>query len=153
MIRPVVLSAKTMFKKILFTFILLFPLHGWADLTREEAKAALLKVVGNLGQDREVSIYLTATTLPAGSSIEPFINEGDPQILPAVTWFGWIDDNPNALFSHRTRFVYINASDGAVTVVNHEWWPELNGESIFSEVQITATPGLVIVCPRRERQP
>lgn len=124
-----------------------------ADLTREEAKVIMMSVAGKGAIDREIAVYLTMNPLAAGAEVEPFLNEGDPVKLTAATWFGWIDDEPSAFFSHRVRFVYIRASDGEVTVVNHEWWPEVDGDPPFAEQEIKAKPDLVLLSSRHEVDP
>lgn len=124
-----------------------------AEVTREQAKELLLAAAGGAAIDREMAVYLTSEPLEAGASIEPFINEGDPVVLTEATWFGWIDDNPSAFFSHRTRFVFIRVSDGAVTVVNQEWWPEVDEEPPFAEDETDADPSLIVQSTRHEVEP
>lgn len=58
-----------------------------------------------------------------------------PQTLTSTTWFFWVDDAPLARFSHPTRFVFVDAVTGAVTVTAQEWWPYINGQEVQQWVE------------------
>jgi hypothetical protein len=47
------------------------------------------------------------------------------------SWFFWIDDRPGAQFSHPSRFVLVERDTGVISVTNHEWWPVLNGATLW----------------------
>ena len=62
----------------------------------------------------------------------------------APSWFGYIDDDATALFAHETRYVVIDVVSGAVTVVPQEWWPTLDGRSVFVDDDDRADRELVV---------
>gem|GEM_PF-1303206 len=56
-----------------------------------------------------------------------------PYTIECPVWFFWIDLEPYARYSHPTRFVLIDASDGSHVVHDEGWWPVLNGESLWTD--------------------
>ncbi len=53
--------------------------------------------------------------------------------LKESTWFFWIDDAPYAKYAHPTRFFFYGVETRKYNVCEEEWWPVLNGESLWTE--------------------
>jgi hypothetical protein len=82
--------------------------------------------------------------LPPGTHIVPYLPEPMPNadvtapvltggvVLSRNVWFFWVDDLPRAEHAHPTRFVFIDAQTGRVTVTDEEWWPVVNGSSLWA---------------------
>ncbi|MFH1486587.1 MAG: hypothetical protein ABIH46_10995, partial [Chloroflexota bacterium] len=50
-------------------------------------------------------------------------------------WFVWIDDAPGAFFSHPTRYVFVDRSNGSVRVLPVNEAPLLNGEPMWESAE------------------
>lgn len=120
-----------------------------ADITREQAIEIVNGVVSPATLDHEARAFLTLTPLNIGDRIEPFDEADRGTTLTAATWFAWIDDDPEAFFAHKVRFVFIDAVTGDTKVEVHEWWPEVNGEPPFSRDVVAANPELQIFSTRQ----
>lgn len=98
----------------------------------------IAEVVSPETLDHDVIVFALPTPLQPGDRIGPYTRPGrlEPAPLRTIereTWFYWIDDAPSARFSHPTRFVFVDAETGAVEVESHDWWPVLNGESLWTD--------------------
>ncbi|TFH43928.1 MAG: hypothetical protein E4H01_11395 [Lysobacterales bacterium] len=100
-------------------------------LTRDEAIGIAYDVIVPASLDHAVTAFMGMAPLDAGDTIVPVFTEGRQYTIDGPTWFCWIDDNPQAFFEHDTRYVFINAVTGAVSVVVEKFWPVLNGEPLF----------------------
>lgn len=119
-----------------------------ADITREQAIDIVNDIVSPATLDHEARAFLTLAPLEIGDRIEPFDEPDRGTTLTARSWFAWIDDDPEAFFAHKVRFVFIDASTGAVRVEAQRWWPEVNGEPPFSRDAVAANPLLRIFSTR-----
>jgi len=54
-----------------------------------------------------------------------------PYELAAETWFLWIDLAPYARYAHDTIFVLIDPANGSYVSHREQWWPVLNGASLW----------------------
>lgn len=96
--------------------------------TREKARNLILsKVIRVDTVTRPVMVFLMENELSPGSVIEPAGFPSLADTLNEKTWFGWIDDEPEAEFAHDTRFIFISSSGGKIKVKPREWYPFLNG--------------------------
>ena len=101
------------------------------NFTREEAIAkAIHEFIVPPTLDHPVTAYITVSPLQPGDIITPFI-DGKENRISTLTWFVWINDNPEGFFAHKTRYLFIDADNGNHDLKIEEWWPELNGESLF----------------------
>src|SRR5687768_6607940 len=117
-----------------------------AHLTRPQAVAALLApgsgIVINTNASTVWSPYANfgfgpafEGLLPAGSRVGPAVSNVDPPPTTAVvvdSYFFWVDDRPQAEFTHPVRFVLLNATvpaptvaNGGIVVLARDWWPLL----------------------------
>ena len=119
-----------------------------ADLTREEAVEIMLKLVTPETLTRDLDSYLTAAPLVAGDVVTPFVEDERARTLTKATWFGWIDDNPDAFFTHKVRYVYIDATTGATEVIVQEWFPMVNEENPWGDEEVAADPSLLVFTSR-----
>lgn len=74
--------------------------------------------------------------LESGETVSPFFADtidGTPSqtAISNPTWLFFIDTFPNALFSHPTEFVYVDALTGTITVEKQKWWPAVAGKSFI----------------------
>lgn len=112
-------------------------------LTAEKAREALeRKLFG--GSSSRTSVLHGPVLLEAGTVVgatDPVnrypttpVNVGKP------SWFFWVDDAPDRMFAHPTRFALMDAGDAAAgfenraQVTNQNWWPRvtLPGGRVYS---------------------
>jgi hypothetical protein len=125
-----------------FTFMPSTPIRM---LTRQEAIDIIInQVIVPPTLTHQVTAYLGMETVSPGSTIWPFKNYEKPITVSAPTWFGWVNDVPLAFFQHPTRYVLINALDGSYEVLNKNWWPVLNGESLWMSEEEKENPEVLI---------
>jgi hypothetical protein len=128
------------FKLVFVVFLLMFTVVGCemsGALSQEEATQM---VIAELFLDSElddpVIMFEYSDALKSEDVLSSYrLSSSDSPVftkqISEKTWFFWIDDAPAALFAHPTRFVFVQASSGEVTVVDEDWWPVLNGESLW----------------------
>lgn len=101
-------------------------------ITSDEATQILLD---NIIKPDELNYDLIAFMWPEplnlGDTITPHDILGDTYVIEENTWFFWVNDFPFALFSHPTRYVFIDASTGDYTIEIEGWWPQLNEEDLW----------------------
>jgi hypothetical protein len=135
--------------QLLFAAIFLLAGPGVrADITRDDAIDVVYRLLSPATLDHEAAAYLTMTPLPAGTQIVPFGDENRAVTLTSSVWFAWIDDQPDAFFTHRVRYVFIDVATGKPTSVAQRWWPEVNGVPVFSSAAVQAQPALRIFSTR-----
>jgi hypothetical protein len=114
-------------------------------ITREEAIDIIIKkVLVPQTLDHKVTVFLGMHETPTGSVVRPFKGEDEKRTLNTPTWFGWINDNPQAFFEHETRFVYIDAVTGHYEVSSEKWWPVVDGESLWMGEEEKDNPAVLI---------
>jgi len=104
---------------------------GGVLLDRQQAIEIAVNIISPATIDRNVTAFMPMAPLQPGDVIHPFMEEERARTITAPTWFCWIDDDSQSFFGHDTRYVFIDATTGAVEVVVEKWWPELNGQSLF----------------------
>ena len=140
-------------KTILLT---LFALHVVsftlrAEIDRNQATDILHRVLSPTTLKREAIAYLSLAPLGTGDKVVPFGDESRTFTATTSVWFGYIDVDPAAFFSHQVRYVFIDVQSGQARVVIQEWWPEVNGVPIFSRDAVKARPELRVFSTRDER--
>jgi hypothetical protein len=106
-------------------------LVAWA---RENAVARLIEEVIEPSSSWEwADAYGLPEPLPKDAEVWPYLSEESVSISEP-TWFFWVDDEPHAMFVHPTRFVFIGAESNQLTVLQAQWWPVVNGESLWANV-------------------
>jgi hypothetical protein len=98
---------------------------GKPVITAERARQSVERIVHGAEQ-----LY-GPVLLPAGGAYAedtPLLGGQSPSFttLRSPSWFFWIDDDPQALFSHAVRFAAVSARSGARTVTNAQWWPRVS---------------------------
>jgi hypothetical protein len=117
-------------------------------LTREEAVEIMLKLVSPETLTRDLESYLTVAPLVVGDVVEPFGDTERALTLTKSVWFGWIDDRPDTFFTHKVRYVYIDLATGATEVVLQRWFPMVNDENLWGDVEVEADPTLIVFTTR-----
>lgn len=97
-------------------------------ITPDHMTIAFLWLQPVLGSDR-ISPY-APSSLPKEVTTLPYLV---PYSLKENCWFFWVDDAPYAKYAHATRFVFFGIDSGTSTVYREEWWPVLNGKSLWTE--------------------
>jgi len=82
-----------------------------------------------LGSADALAPYAPAT-IPDSVERLPYLI---PYPLDGETWLVWIDLNPYARYAHDTLFVLIDSTDGSYAIHQEQWWPVLNGDSLWVE--------------------
>ena len=118
--------------------------HAEDLTTRAEAIEIVFDVIVPASIDHNVTAFLGMNMLDAGDVIGPWDEPEKQRTIDGPTWFCWVDDDPGAFFAHNTRYVFIDAVTGEAEVIVEEWWPELNGESLFMTDAEWEDPELVI---------
>lgn len=81
--------------------------------------------------DYDLIAFMWPELLNPGDTITPHDIPGHAHIMEDNTWFFWVNDFPFIMFSHPTRYVFIDALTGNYTVAIEDWWPQLNGADLW----------------------
>lgn len=76
-----------------------------------------------------ISAFMLSQPLRTGDVVTSASGGNYP--INANTWFIFIDDQPEALFAHNTRYVFINARTAGYDIVNETWPPMINNFSMW----------------------
>lgn len=88
--------------------------------------------------------YVFPDMLEEGDVVSPQAgDEVEDHVIEKSTWFVFIDDEPQEMFPHTVRYVFIDAATGDHSVIDEQWWPTVNGVSIWDS-QDSGEKGLVI---------
>ncbi|GAH87507.1 unnamed protein product, partial [marine sediment metagenome] len=69
---------------------------------------------------------------PFGTDVEIETPSGASKFEPAGSYyFAFLDDDPNALYGHNVRFVYIDEQTGETVEEQEDWVPTMNGDGFF----------------------
>lgn len=107
-------------------------------LNLEEATSCVEKQVIAGHASKQALVALKAPRrLESGEVVSPFfpdkINETPAKTtILNPTWLFFLDTVPNALFSHPTEFVYVDATTGTITVEKQKWWPAVDGKTFIN---------------------
>ena len=119
-------------------------------ITRERAIQVLVQeIIKPESLEHDAMALMTPETLNKGDEVRPLFGEDRVYLMDAPTWFAYIDDNPLADFVHPTRFVFIDATTGEYRVTNEEWWPVLNGVSLFRSDRELSDENLIVFATLR----
>ncbi|MBI2567918.1 MAG: right-handed parallel beta-helix repeat-containing protein [Candidatus Schekmanbacteria bacterium] len=84
---------------------------------------------------------VTAVALPellvAGDEVAPYraadsVGQGEATQIAANTWFYLLDREPGALFPHSVTYLFVDATTGAITARDEQWFPVINGVVWFN---------------------
>jgi hypothetical protein len=115
--------------------------QGGEGLSQAEAVDQILKeVVKPDSLNHEVIVFAWPTPLGAGDDLAVFnppeITDGSPPLnIREDSWFFWVDDAPGARFAHPARMILVDQASGQLTVESVQWWPVLNGENLWIELE------------------
>ncbi len=113
-------------------------------ISREEAiRITIEQIIKPASLDHVLVAWLGYHPLKKGATVRPYFEKGEHTITKP-TWFVWIDDMPDAFFAHPTRFVYIDATTGLFEIEDQEWWPVVNGKSLWMSDEEQEDPNLII---------
>jgi len=116
-----------------------------AEITRQEAIDIIIKkVIVPPTLNHDVMAFLAMIPVDSATSYYPYANEDLEKILTKPIWFGWVDDDPQAFFEHETRYVFIDARTGEYTIETYNWWPVVNGESLWMNDEEKENPDVLI---------
>jgi len=104
----------------------------------------LAEVIGPGSEDHPLVAYGFVTPLPKGTKVGVFPAGGAADVLDESAFFFWVDDAPDSMFAHASRFVYVGESTGKVSVQTHDFWPVLGDEAPFG-TDGTLPPGAQVV--------
>jgi hypothetical protein len=119
-----------------------------ADVSRELAADTVMKILIPATLQGDATVYLSAAPLKPGDIVRPFESKDGSTTIQTATWFAYIDDEPFTFFTHPTRFVYIEAATGKITVEVQGWWPLVNNVAPFTQTAVEANPSLLIFSTR-----
>ena len=91
-----------------------------------------------------VTAFLGRTLLNPGDAVWTDIDSTFRREIASPTWFSWINDDPQAFFSHPTRYLFIDATTGQTEVRPADWWPVLNGTPLWMSDEEWTDEALVI---------
>ncbi|OGU66089.1 MAG: hypothetical protein A2W30_10540 [Ignavibacteria bacterium RBG_16_36_9] len=114
-------------------------------ITRQEAIDIIIKkVIVPPTLDHDAAAFLGMTPMDSGLVYHPFSQSELEKKIEKPVWFGWINDSPQAFFSHSTRYVFIDASTGSYFIETYNWWPVVNSESLWMGDEEISNPDLLI---------
>lgn len=107
----------------------------------EAGKVVLEQIVDPETLDHDVIVFAWPTPLERGDLLYAFRPESAEdavfiQEVSRVSWFFWVDDAPGEDFAHPTRFVLVDRASGEAIAYPEQWWPVLNGESLWSDPEV-----------------
>ncbi len=80
-----------------------------------------------IGKSDQLAPY-APTPIPESVDSLPWLV---PYDVERTVWLMWIDLQPYARYAHDTLFVLIDVNDGSFSVHGEQWWPVLNGISLW----------------------
>jgi hypothetical protein len=96
-------------------------------LTREQVAAIVLKqVIRPESLDHDVIAFLGRAPLGPADTLAEASDSPRQKTFSRLTWFAWVNDRPLAYFAHPTRYVFVDAHTGELSVETRSWWPSLN---------------------------
>jgi uncharacterized repeat protein (TIGR01451 family) len=101
------------------------------EITLDEAIAILMSILDPSATDDRISAFMLSEPLRTTDSVKS--EAGDSYPLTGATWFAFIDDEPKLLFSHPTRYVFIDGQDGSYQIENEIWPPLVNDYSMWDK--------------------
>jgi len=93
-----------------------------------------------ISPDHTTMAFLWPHILSSTDKLAPYLPHYSPTTGHSVntcslkerSWFFWCDDLPFAKYAHPVRFVLFDIESGTHTIYNEEWWPVLNGISLWA---------------------
>jgi hypothetical protein len=86
--------------------------------------------------------------LPKGTHVQPAftpVGSGLPELYcENDSWLFMIDEVPGAHFAHPVQIVIVDVQTGESQGIQSEWWPEVDGISIFDTVEKREDPGRIV---------
>jgi hypothetical protein len=114
-------------------------------ITRQEAIDIIIKkVIVPPTLDHDATAFLGMTPMDSGMVYYPYGNNDLEKRIEKPVWFGWINDAPQAFFSHSTRYIFIDAATSSYIIETYGWWPVVNGESLWMSEEEISNPDLLI---------
>ena len=101
------------------------------DISLDEAIAILMTILEPSASDERISAFMLSEPLRKTDSVKS--EAGDEYPLTEATWFAFIDDEPKLMFSHPTRYVFIDGQDGSYDIINEIWPPIVNDYSMWDK--------------------
>lgn len=112
------------------------------DTTLVEAGNIVLEqIVDPETLDHDVIVFARPTPLERGDLLYAYRPKSAEeavfiQEISKPSWFFWVDDAPGEDFAHPTRFVLVELASGEAIAYPEQWWPVLNGETLWSEPDV-----------------
>jgi len=115
------------------------------NITRQEAIDIIIKkVIVPPTLDHDVTAFLGMTAADSGSVYYPYSRDDLVKTIEKPVWFGWINDSPQAFFEHETKYVFIDAETGDYKIETYNWWPVVDGASLWMSDEELENPDLLI---------
>jgi len=115
------------------------------EITRPQAIDIIIKkVIVPPTLDHDATAYLGMEPIDSGVVISSYNKDEMERTNERRVWFGWINDEPQAFFEHPTRYVFIDARTGDYTIEIYNWWPVVNGESLWMSDEELENPDVLI---------
>jgi hypothetical protein len=115
------------------------------EITRQEAIDIIIKkVIVPPTLDHDVAAYLGMEPIDSGVVISSYNKDEMERTNERRVWFGWINDEPQAFFEHPTRYVFIDAKKGDYKWEEWNWWPVVDGESLWMSDEEKENPDVLI---------
>jgi hypothetical protein len=116
-----------------------------SKITRQQAIDIMIKkIIVSPTLDHDVTAFLGMNPLESGNVYHPFSYDDLEKRIENPVWFGWINDQPQAFFAHSTRYIFIDAVTGSYKIETYDWWPVVNGESLWMGDEELINPDVLI---------
>jgi hypothetical protein len=107
------------------------PPAGPGQISLEQVRAILINDI-LVGPANESIAYVCDAPLQSGDVVAAKAGKDiTPHTMGGPTYFAFIDDEPNAFFSHDVRYVFIDAATGVTAVAEASWWPDIGNVSMW----------------------
>jgi hypothetical protein len=92
------------------------------------------EIIPPAADDSRISAFMPSQPLVKGDVVTS--EDGNDYPIEQNTWFIFIDDNPQAFYTHATRYVFIDAKTGSYDVSSQSWPPMINNYSMWDTASV-----------------
>src|SRR3989344_8143292 len=105
---------------------------GGEELTLEQAGLLVYQQVIETSANKDyLVIHIWPEKLKKGDLVFSEFGTEVAFKVNGQSWFFWIDDEPEARFAHKNRFVLVDARKSKVSTVESGFWPFINEYSMW----------------------
>ncbi|MCK4225768.1 hypothetical protein KAX29_02625 [candidate division WOR-3 bacterium] len=118
------MKVKTIHGLLFLCLFGIFSCSRTAVISLKEAEEIVLKEILENNTEGK-AVYELPTLMESGTVVKPRYDGDKEYIAKKDCWFFFIDDDPEAYWSHHCRYVFVYyRGNGEYEVINEKWWPK-----------------------------